>query len=51
VPQPGEVVHETGVEFTVEEVIARRILKVKARMRAEGQMPEEFEDNHVNYPG
>ena len=35
----------------VEEVIARRILKVKAHMRAEGQMPEEFEDNHVNYPG
>ncbi len=51
VPQPGEVVHEAGVEFTVEEVIARRILKVKAHMRAEGQTPEEFEDNHVNYPG
>ncbi|MEL7645338.1 MAG: hemolysin family protein [Anaerolineaceae bacterium] len=51
VPQPGEVVHEEGVEFTVEEVIARRILKVKARMQAGGRWPEEFEGNNGNYPG
>ena len=51
VPQPGEVVNEEGVEFTVEEVFARRIMKVKARLQPEGQAPEEFEGNHVNYPG
>lgn len=47
VPQPGEVVNEEGVEFTVEEVIARRILKVKARMLAEGKSREEQEGNNV----
>ncbi len=47
VPQPGEVVNEQGVEFTVEEVIARRILKVKARMLTEGRSPEEQEGNNV----
>jgi len=47
VPQPGEVVNEEGVEFTVEEVIARRILKVKARMLTEGRSPEEQEGNNV----
>lgn len=51
VPQPGEVVTEEGVEFTVEEVIARRILKVKARMQAKGQGPVESEGSYVNYPG
>lgn len=47
VPQPGEVVNEEGVEFTVEEVIARRILKVKARMLTEGKSREEQEGNNV----
>ena len=47
VPQPGEVVNEEGVEFTVEEVIARRILKVKARMLTEGRSLEEQEGNNV----
>ncbi|MEA4812880.1 MAG: hemolysin family protein [Anaerolineaceae bacterium] len=32
VPQPGEVVAVKGVELTVEEVVARRILKVKAHI-------------------
>lgn len=51
VPQPGEVVNDEGVEFTVEEVIARRILKVKARMQKTGLSPQEPEENDVNNPG
>ena len=51
VPQPGEVVDEDGVEFTVEEVIARRILKVKARLHKAGHSPELSEDSHVDNPG
>jgi len=39
------------VEFTVEEVIARRILKVKARMQKTGLSPQEPEENDVNNPG
>jgi len=35
VPQPGEMVQHDGIEFTVEEVHARRILKVKAVKRLE----------------
>lgn len=50
VPQPGEVVDEEGVEFTVEEVIARRILKVKARLHKAGHSPELSEDSHVDNP-
>ena len=51
VPQPGEVVNDNGVEFTVEEVIARRILKVKARLQTAGHLSEEPEDSDVNNPG
>jgi len=51
VPQPGEAVNDEGVEFTVEEVIARRILKVKARMQKTGLSPQEPEENDVNNPG
>src|SRR5690606_39655811 len=31
VPQPGEVVRNDNFDFTVEEVVARRILKVKVQ--------------------
>ncbi len=31
VPQPGEVVRNENFEFTVEEVVARRILKVRVQ--------------------
>ena len=31
VPQPGEMVRDEGFDFTVEEVVARRILKVKVQ--------------------
>ena len=51
VPQPGELVNDNGVEFTVEEVIARRILKVKARLQMAGHLSEEPEDSDVNNPG
>jgi len=32
VPQPGEVVSQSGVSFTVEEVVGRRIKKVRANL-------------------
>lgn len=35
VPQPGEQVTSKGIEFTVEEVVARRILKVRVCMNPE----------------
>lgn len=47
VPQPGEVVVADGVEFTVEEVVARRILKVRARMLPTGDSVTEHEVESV----
>lgn len=46
VPQPGELVNFNGAEFTVEEVLARRILKVKLHLPhpMEDQVAEEFEN-------
>lgn len=46
VPQPGELVNFNGAEFTVEEVVARRILKVKLHLPhpLEDQAAEEFEN-------
>lgn len=46
VPQPGELVNFNGAEFTVEEVVARRILKVKLHLPhpMDGQAIEEFEN-------
>ncbi|MFZ3070784.1 MAG: hemolysin family protein [Anaerolineaceae bacterium] len=48
VPQPGEAVLDDGVEFIVEEVVARRILKVRARLLTAGDHPEETEENNAN---
>jgi putative hemolysin len=46
VPQPGEMVNINGAEFTVEEVVARRILKVKLHLvhQTEDQDSEEIEN-------
>lgn len=46
VPQPGELVNFNGAEFTVEEVLARRILKVKLHLPRlmEDQAAEELEN-------
>lgn len=44
VPQPGEVVVDGGFEFTVEQVVARRIIKVKVRKLTDDEPREEVED-------
>ncbi len=46
VPQPGELVNINGAEFTVEEVVARRILKVKLHFphTTEDHVSEEIEN-------
>lgn len=46
VPQPGELVTFNSAEFTVEEVVARRILKVKLHLAhpIEDQVSEEVND-------
>jgi len=46
VPQPGELVTFSSAEFTVEEVVARRILKVKMHLahQIEDQVSEEVND-------
>lgn len=41
VPQPGEVVTDRNFEFTVEQVVARRIIKVKVRKLTENTILEE----------
>ena len=44
VPQPGEVVIDGDFEFTVEQVVARRIIKVKVRKINPQTLQEEGEN-------
>jgi putative hemolysin len=44
VPQPGEVVTDDKFEFTVEQVVARRIVKVKVRKLTKEALQEESEN-------
>jgi len=48
VPQPGEVVYESGAELTVEEVVARRILKVRVHLLPAGESEQEAEPNNAD---
>ena len=48
VPQPGEVVINCGFEFTVEQVVARRIIKVKVRRLLDNTTQEETEDGTID---
>ncbi len=41
VPQPGEMVRNENFDFTVEEVVARRILKVKVQKTSEPEISKE----------
>lgn len=41
VPQPGEVVTDDDFEFTVEQVVARRIIKVKVRKLTKAALQED----------
>lgn len=41
VPQPGEVVTDDNFEFTVEQVVARRIIKVKVRKLTKAALQED----------
>ncbi len=47
VPQPGEVVTDEDFEFTVEQVVARRIIKVKVRRLGEDASQKESEDGNA----
>lgn len=47
VPQPGEVVTDEDFEFTVEQVVARRIIKVKVRRLGEDASQKESEDGNT----
>jgi len=47
VPQPGEVVTDEEFEFTVEQVVARRIIKVKVRRLGEEASQKENEDGNA----
>lgn len=46
VPQPGEMVYSDGYEFTVEEVVARRILTVRVTRVDPAAMMEKFEEEN-----
>ena len=48
VPQPGEVVTDDKFEFTVEQVVARRIIKVKVRKLGEEDAQKEIEDGNAD---
>ncbi len=48
VPQPGEVVTDEDFEFTVEQVVARRIIKVKVRRLGEDASQKDFEDGNAD---
>ena len=41
VPQPGEIVTDDNFEFTVEQVVARRIIKVKVRKLTKAALQED----------
>jgi CBS domain containing-hemolysin-like protein len=47
VPQPGEVVTNENFEFTVEQVVARRIIKVKVRRLGEDASQKDYEDGNA----
>jgi len=46
VPQPGEVVTDDNFEFTVEQVVARRIIKVKVRKLTKETLQENNENGN-----
>ena len=46
VPQPGEVVTDDNFEFTVEQVVARRIIKVKVRKLTKETLQENIENGN-----
>jgi len=48
VPQPGEVVTNHDFEFTVEQVVARRIIKVKVRKLKAGALNESGENGKIS---
>lgn len=48
VPQPGEVVTDDKFEFTVEQVVARRIIKVKVRKLSEENARKDTEDGNAD---
>lgn len=48
VPQPGEVVTDDKFEFTVEQVVARRIIKVKVRKLSEEDARKDTEDGNAD---
>lgn len=48
VPQPGEIVTDSGFEFTVEQVVARRIIKVKVRELAPDEHKEDEDDGNTD---
>jgi len=47
VPQPGEVVIDKDFEFTVEQVVARRIIKVKVRRLGEDASQKDNENGNA----
>ena len=48
VPQPGEIVTDDKFEFTVEQVVARRIIKVRARKLTKDALQEESENGNAD---
>lgn len=48
VPQPGEVVVDGKFEFTVEQVVARRIIKVKVRRLTADALERDNEDGNAD---
>jgi len=48
VPQPGEVVTDDNFEFTVEQVVARRIIKVKVRKLSQEALQEDSENGNTD---
>jgi CBS domain containing-hemolysin-like protein len=48
VPQPGEVVTTENLEFTVEQVVARRIIKVKVRKLTKEAFQEDSENGNTD---
>ena len=48
VPQPGEVVADENFEFTVEQVVARRIIKVKVRRLTTDALEKDYEDGNTD---
>jgi CBS domain containing-hemolysin-like protein len=48
VPQPGEVVTDDKFEFTVEQVVARRIIKVKVRKLSGEDAQKDTEDGNAD---